>query len=89
MAWFQGRIERLRAIVAELVRRNVTPDKTGFADLVYMLVASYGLRTETAKDYVDTLIKAYKLNKWLSFIKYNDYLTEDEKQRWMEKFGSG
>jgi len=87
MAWIQGRIDRLRQIVAELVRRNATPDKVGFADLVQTLVASFGLSTSVATDYIETLVRAWRYLKWKPFIQYNDYLTEEEKKVWFEKYG--
>jgi hypothetical protein len=87
MAWFQGRVDRLRQIVAELVRRNVTPDSNNFADWVQTLVASFGLSTSVAKDYIATLIRAWRYLKWKPFIEYNDYLTDEEKKAWFEKYG--
>jgi len=87
MAWIQGRIDRLRQIVAELVRRNITPESVNFADWVRSLVAGFGLSTNVAKDYIETLFRAWKHLKWKPFIKYNDYLTDEEKKRWFEKYG--
>jgi hypothetical protein len=87
MAWFQGRVDRLRQIVAELVRRNVTPDSNNFADWVQTLVAGFGLSTNVARDYTYTLIRAWKHLKWKPFIKYNDYLSDEEKEAWFKKYG--
>lgn len=86
MAWFQARLDRLRQIVASLAKRGITPQNVGFADYVTGYIASnFGLRPETVKAYIKTLVHAWNYNHWLSYIKYNKYLTEGEKEKWMKK----
>jgi len=86
LSWVYGRLDRLRKIVAFLVKKNITPQKVGFADHVTNFIASnFGLRPTTAKEYIKTLIHAWNYNKWLSYVKHNDYLTEGEIEDWIKK----
>jgi len=85
MSWHRERLERLRQIVAELVKRGITPDKPNFANVVRSLTAGFGLSTKTANDYVETLIRTWKYLKWKPWLQYNDYLTPEEIKVWMEQ----
>lgn len=76
----------MRQIVAELIRRDITPNSNNFADVVRSLCAGFGLRTATTRDYVQTLINAFKYLKWKPFVENNDYLTPEEKQAWLKKW---
>ena len=63
MAWLQQRLDRLRQIVAELIKRNITPRDTTFANVVQGIAASFGVSKKTASDYLDTLLKSWKYTK--------------------------
>jgi len=84
MSWHRERIERLRQIVAELVKRNITPNHNNFASVVISLAAGFGLSQKTANDYIATLISSWKYLKWKPWLQHNDYLTEEEIKVWME-----
>jgi len=86
MSWIQARLDRLRQIVAVCLKNNLNPNVTGFSDYVINYIASnYGLRPQTAREHVKTLIDAWHHNAWNSYIKHNPYLTEEEKQKWIKK----
>jgi len=84
MSWHRERIERLRWIVAELVKRNITPNHNNFTSVVRSLAAGYGLSTKTANDYVDTLIETWRYLKWKPFLQHNDYITQEEIETWLK-----
>ena len=76
MAWISAKLDRLRFIVAECIKRGKTPNHTGFADLVIQIAnGQFGLSYGVARDYVRILVNAWNYNKWISYIKHNDYLT--------------
>lgn len=85
MAWISSRLDRLRQIVAECIKRDLTPKRTGFADFVIRKASELGLRPQTAREYIITLGKAYYHNKWRSYVRYNDYLSKEEQDRWIEQ----
>ena len=86
MAWISAKLDRLRFIVAECIKRGRTPRHVGFADLVIQIAnGQFGLSRQVAKDYVRILINAWNYNKWLSYIKHNDYLTLDDLKPFAEK----
>jgi len=85
MAWIQGRLDRLRQIVALSIKGGWDPTRIGFADFVLRSASDFGISPKTARTYVVTLVEAFRHNKWLSYVRYNHYLTEEEKQNWMKQ----
>ena len=85
MAWIYARLDRLRQVVAECVKRGLTPQKVGFADFVLRKSSDFGLTPTTTRGYVATLIEAWNHNRWKSYIQHNDYLTEEEKEKWIQE----
>ena len=49
MSWIYNRLDRLRQIVAECIRRDLSPSKVGFADFVQHISASFGVTPQTTK----------------------------------------
>lgn len=87
MSWISQRLDRLRSLVAECIQKGFTPSKVGFADFIIHKCASLGLSPLTTKGYITTLVEAYHYDGWVSYVKNNDYLTAEEKERWFEKHG--
>jgi len=85
MAWISARLDRLRQIVAECIKRDLTPNKIGFADFINRKVAEFGLRPQTAREYCVTLGRAWDYNKWISYVRHNDYLSREEQERWIKQ----
>ena len=85
MAWISARLDRLRQIVAECVKRGLTPQIIGWADFVNRKSADFGVTPLTARRYAMTLAQAWNHNKWRSYILNNDYLTKAEQENWLNK----
>jgi len=86
MAWIQARLNRLRQLVAICIKKGLTPSSVGFADLVLNYSCSeFGVSMSTAKDYLKTLVGAWRYNKWKSYVKHNHYLTKEEQKRWLSQ----
>lgn len=85
MSWITERLGRLRFIVAECIRKDLTPEKNGFADHIHNITSCYGLRPQTCQEYVKTLLRAWNFDKWKSYVRYNDNLTQEEIKVWIEK----
>lgn len=86
MAWISARLERLREVVANCVKKGLDPTKTGFSDFVINYIsANYGLRPKTAREHVRTLIDAYNFNRWASYLKHNDYISKEEAEEWIRQ----
>lgn len=83
MAWYYQRLERLRYIIAYLVLRKITPRNNNFADVVQQAAAAQGLRPATAKEYTETLIKAFNHDRWKAYLNNNKYIEKEEAQAWI------
>ena len=83
-SWYFQRIDRLRQIIAECVKRKLTPKKIGFANHIQSIVADFGLTPETVKGYIWNIMQSWNRNYWASYIKNNDYLTEEEIKEWIK-----
>lgn len=80
------REDRIKQLVALCVKNNRTPRQTGFADLIHQLSATrFFVVKATATGYLHTLIQAWRMDKWRTFVKDNSYLTVEEKTEWSEK----
>ena len=85
MSWVQERLDRLRQIVASCVKNGMYPDKAGFHFFVSGLISSsYGLTPRTVKNYIKTLIDAWKFNRWDSYLSNNGYVSHDEVEAWRQ-----
>jgi len=84
MAWYYQRLDRLRQIVSQAVKLDKKPTDTGFADFVLGSIACFGLSPACARGYIETLLQAYRHDKWKSYLQNNTYLTEEEKQKWLD-----
>jgi len=86
MAWIQARIDRLRYLIALLLKERVNPKSPVLANRVMeILSAEFGLRPQTAKQYSETLKWSWRRNRWLSYIKDNPYLSKEEQEKWIKK----
>lgn len=75
-------------LVGVCVKNNVTPLKTAFADFIMRACAAkFGYDRSRAKSFIDTLISAWKHDKWISFVKDNPYLQPHEKEAWIKAHG--
>lgn len=83
MAWYYQRLDRLKQIVAIMVKHNMDITQVGFADAVLKAAAAQGLAPKTARDYVTTLLDAYRHDRWKAFLVYNPYLEKEEKEQWL------
>ena len=79
----QDRIEQLLAI---MVKNEITPRRIAFTDIVIRVSAmKFAVFLETAKEYAQVLIDAWRADKWESMVKENGYLTSEEKEKWFRK----
>jgi hypothetical protein len=86
MGWQAERMNRIDYLIAVCVKNNITPNHNAFADLIIRTSESrFGVRRDTSKSYVDTLINAWRDDKWKYRVQNNPYLTEQEKKEWMGK----
>ena len=77
---------RILQLVAVCVKKELTPSQTGFADFIIRLSASYfQCDKRTSRSYIDTLIQAFRFDKWKSLVQQNLYLSEEEKVGWMTR----
>lgn len=73
----------INQLVAVCVKKNCTPKKTGFCDLILRLCATYyGYERRTAKKYVDILIQSFNFDRWKTLVQQNTFLKEEEKNEW-------
>jgi hypothetical protein len=78
--------EHTSKIVAVCVKRNITPNKTGFADFLFRLSAAYYQNDRrTTKKYIDTLIQAYHFDRWRTLVEQTCFLTQEEKNLWIRE----
>jgi len=86
MAWIQARMNRLRYLVAVLLKEGVNPKSAVLGNrVIEILSAEFGLRPQTAKEYAETLKWTWRRNRWISYIKGNPYLSKEEQERWIRK----
>ncbi|MEM1564284.1 MAG: hypothetical protein QW161_06415 [Candidatus Bathyarchaeia archaeon] len=75
-------------LVGVCVKNNVTPLKTAFADFVIQACAAkFGYDKSRSKSFIDTLLSAWKHDRWTGFVRDNPYLTPQEKERWIQIYG--
>lgn len=87
MAWIQGRIDRLRKIVAILIKEGVTPNDVNYGQRVYEIACGeLGLRKATSREYAQTLQVSWRHYRWTNWVRGNNYLSEKERQEWTEKY---
>lgn len=60
------RLIRLQIIIRELEKKDLNPQKIGFADFVQRKCIEFGLTLDTAREYSTTLCIAWRDNKWKS-----------------------
>lgn len=79
---------RLDVLVALLVKNNLSPNKITFCDFILRASATnFGVRKETAKGYIDTLISCWNWDKLKEWVQENPHLTLNEKERWFKEHG--
>jgi len=75
---------RVNQLVAVCVKKDLTPSKTGFADFLIKLCATYfSCDKRTSRAYIDTLIQAFRFDKWKTLVSSNLFLSEEERKEWM------
>ncbi len=78
------RIDQLNAVC---VKKGWTPKTTGFADRLFGIMAAYfQLERRTARHYIKTLIDAWNHDKWATFVRGNELLTDEEKEAWIKQY---
>lgn len=81
-----NRMDVIDYLIAVCVKTDRTPIKTAFADFIIKKCSGkFGYDKYRAKSFIDTLINAWKDDKWKNYIKNNPYLTEEEKMEWTKK----
>jgi len=86
MAWHQSRLDRLRQIVAILIKRNMTPRHNLYGTVVQGIVCGeFGMTETVAREYTRTLGMAWKHNRWISYVRHNPYLDKKEIDGWIEE----
>jgi hypothetical protein len=81
-----SRIDVIDYLIAICIKADKTPQKVGFADFVIKRCSGkFGYDKYRAKSFIDTLINAWRDDRWKSYVKNNPYLTEQEKTEWMKK----
>lgn len=83
MAWYYQRLDRLKQIVAVLVKNDICGTETRFCDSVLNIAATQGVRTATARDYVAVLLRAYRHDRWKSYLLHNPYIEKEEAEKWI------
>lgn len=74
----------VRQLVAACVRKECTPLKIGFADLVFRLCAAYfQYSRRSARQYVDILIQSFRHDRWKGLVEANIFLDEEEREQWI------
>lgn len=82
------RADVVNYLIAVCVKNNVTPNNVKFAGLIIKACASkFGYDKYKAKSFIDTLISAWRSDKWKNYIKESPYLTKEEKERWLKENG--
>lgn len=85
MSWISERLDRLRQIVAEAVMNGIDGESVKFADFVLMKASCWGLAPNTSRTYIDTLMKAWNYNHWITYVQGNNYILEEKKEKWIQK----
>jgi hypothetical protein len=81
-----SRMDVIDFLIAVCVKANITPLKPAFADFIIKKCSSkFGYDRYRAKSFIDSLLSAWRDDKWKSYVKNNPYLTEQEKTEWMKK----
>ena len=84
MTFSMIRRDRIYRLIALCVKNGVTPSKTSFADFILTTASAlFTVSHKTSRGYIDTLIQIWNYDKWKTFVKNNDYLTKEEKEKWM------
>jgi len=84
--WIQERIDRLRRLVAVLIREGITPQHSLYGTRVLQIACGeFGVREQTAREYTRTLAYAWQRYRWTNWIKHNPYLTKEEKEEYIRK----
>ena len=86
MSYKISRIDVIDYLVAMCVKANKTPANISFADFVIKKCSfKFGYDKYRAKSFINTLINAWRDDKWKNYVKNNPYLTEEEKAEWIQK----
>jgi len=83
LAWYYQRLDRLKQIIAYAVKNNIKGTDTKFASCVIQVCASFGIHKKTGREYLETLITAYKFNKWKSYLIHNKYIEKEDVENWI------
>jgi len=83
-----SRADIVSYLVAICVKNNINPNNSKFAGLIIKVCADkFGYDKYKSRSYIDTMISAWRLNHWKSYIKESPYLTPKEKERWLKEYG--
>jgi hypothetical protein len=82
----QARQDRIHKLIALCVKNNLTPDKPGWGDRVrWLCLSQFGLAKRAARDLAATVYGAWRGDHWKCMVQQNEYLTEDQKQKWLNE----
>ncbi len=83
-----SRADVIDYLIAISVKANKNPDKAGFADFIIRKCQNkFGYDKYRAKSFIDTLVGAWRDDKWNYHVKNNPYLTAEEKENWVKEHG--
>jgi hypothetical protein len=73
-------------LIAVCVKADKNPLKPDFADFIIKKCSSkFGYDRYKARSFIDSLLNAWRDDRWKSYIENNPYLTNKEKEEWMKK----
>ena len=85
-----GRLLRIQKLIALLVKADITPNSMKFADFVHGKVATtFGFTKETGREYLDSILAAWRQDRWNGLIEKNPFLTKQEKEAWNKNNSKG
>jgi len=80
----EDREERIHQLIALCVKNNLTPLKNAFAGFLQnVCISRFGIEKRTARNYIDSLIAGWRLDRWKQMLQENPYLTMEEKTTWI------
>lgn len=81
----QQRVERLKKVVAMLIKRNLTPDDAAFVPAVKSFLIQDGLSLKTIREYTEFLVSCWRATRWEPLIKDNQFLTKEDLENFHKK----
>lgn len=86
MAWISGRIDRLRKIVAILIKEGITPNDLKYGQRVYEIgCGELGVRKVTSQGYAEALGISWRKYRWVNWVRGNGYMSKEERTDWISQ----